>query len=221
MSANNCVPAAVPSDTQGSIACTLSFADINQDPSYQNSDPRYFTAYNNKLYFQANDQINADELWVTDGTTAGTYMLKDINSGSAPSSPMSFCVFNNKLYFKADLGNTFNEGELWVTDGTASGTVLVKNIYPAYNAAIDHMTVYNGSLYFTATDGVNGYELWKSDGTAAGTQLFKDINPGSGGSYCEAFTVFNNKLYFSSNDGTNGTDMCQLLFRQIATYLFR
>lgn len=208
-SANDSVHAIEPWVSDGTLAGTLMLADINQDPSYQNSDPGNFTAYNNKMYFHANNQINASELWVTDGTTAGTYMLKDINVGSAPSTPMNFCVLNGNLYFKADLGNGNNEGELWVTDGTAGGTVLVKNIYPAYDAAIDHMTVYNGSLYFTATDGVNGYELWKSDGTTAGTQLFKDINPGSGGSYCEAFTVFNNKLYFSSNDGTNGADMWQ------------
>ena len=36
----------------------------------------------------------------------------------------------------------------------------------------------NGTLFFTADDGVNGQELWKSDGTAAGTTLVKDIYPG-------------------------------------------
>jgi ELWxxDGT repeat protein len=33
----------------------------------------------------------------------------------------------------------------------------------------------NGTLFFTANDGVNGYELWKSDGTSSGTVLVKDV----------------------------------------------
>ena len=43
------------------------------------------------------------------------------------------------------------------------------------------LTNVNGTLFFTAFDGVNGSELWKSDGTEAGTVLVKDIAPGSYG----------------------------------------
>ena len=35
----------------------------------------------------------------------------------------------------------------------------------------------NNTVFFNATDPVNGAELWKSDGTAAGSALVKNINP--------------------------------------------
>jgi ELWxxDGT repeat protein len=58
--------------------------------------------------------------------------------------------------------------------------VLVKDIYTGANASIpQNLISINGTLFFTATDGVNGKELWKSDGTDAGTVLVKDIRPGS------------------------------------------
>ena len=43
----------------------------------------------------------------------------------------------------------------------------------------DHLTVHEGVLYFTASDGQTGYELWRSDGTAAGTTLVGDVAPGA------------------------------------------
>ena len=42
------------------------------------------------------------------------------------------------------------------------------------------LVVFNGNLFFAATDG-NGNELWKSDGTSDGTVMVLDArNPGSG-----------------------------------------
>lgn len=46
------------------------------------------------------------------------------------------------------------------------------------------LTVSGGSLYFGATDGLEGAfggELWKTGGTAPGTVLVKDIAPGPQG----------------------------------------
>ena len=54
----------------------------------------------------------------------------------------------------------------------------------------------NGTLFFRAAEGINGFELWKSDGTTGGTAMLKEINPGSGSSCPNYFTVYNGKLYF-------------------------
>ena len=70
------------------------------------------------------------------------------------------------LYFEAasDLGAGF-----WKSDGTAAGTVMV---YPNIGN-LRYLTAVNGTLFFSAGDGTQGWELWKSDGTTAGTRLSK------------------------------------------------
>src|SRR5262249_53540670 len=58
---------------------------------------------------------------------------------------------------------------------------LVKDINPGSGSSAfsaPSLTNVNGTLFFRANDGTNGYELWKSDGTTAGTVLVKDIRPG-------------------------------------------
>ena len=41
---------------------------------------QFFTAVGSTLYFQANDGTHGGELWKSDGTAAGTVMVKDITN---------------------------------------------------------------------------------------------------------------------------------------------
>ncbi|MBA4192738.1 MAG: hypothetical protein C0467_32635, partial [Planctomycetaceae bacterium] len=85
---------------------------------------------------------------------------------------------------------------------------LVKDIVPGSGAGNPrNFTNVNGTLFFSAFDGTNGYELWKSDGTAAGTVLVKDINSGASSSYPTNLTNVNGTLFFSADDGTNGIEL--------------
>jgi ELWxxDGT repeat protein len=166
------------------------------------------TNVNGNLFFTATENVfntYGNELWVSDGTTAGTVMVKDINSGSANSNASNFVNLNGVLYFSANDG--FSGNELWKSDGTAAGTVLVKDIYAGSNGAnIDKMIHANGTLYFRATT-TAGTELWKSDGTAAGTVIVKDINFGGGNSFPSNITNVNGTIFFSADDGNNGYEL--------------
>ncbi len=78
------------------------------------------------LYFTATDTVNGVELWRTDGTAVGTFMVRDIATGSASSSPTNLLNIGGVLYFTANDGT--NGRELWRSDGTVAGTVMVRDI---------------------------------------------------------------------------------------------
>ena len=132
--------------------------------------PQWLTNVNGVLFFSANDGVNnGDELWKSDGTAAGTVMVKNIYPLTFSQNPLNFTNVNGVLFFSVD--DYVNGGELWKSDGTAAGTVMLKH----FGSDPENLTNVNGVLFFVADDGVNGQELWKSDGTAAGTVLVKDI----------------------------------------------
>jgi ELWxxDGT repeat protein len=58
------------------------------------------------------DGIHGRELWVSDGTTEGTAIVKDINPGEDDSDPGALVSVNGRLYFAADDGT--HGRELWV-----------------------------------------------------------------------------------------------------------
>jgi ELWxxDGT repeat protein len=138
-------------------------------------------------------------LWTTDGTEAGTALLKDTKPGSNRGgfrSSGGWAALNGTLYFPADDGS--NGIELWKSDGTTTGTQMIKDIHPSGDGVpTDEFAVYNGEVYFAASDGTNGFELWKTDGTTGGTVMVKDLDP-SGGSRPHSFVVFSNELFFTT-----------------------
>lgn len=168
-----------------------------------------FAALGTSIYFEGDDGSGSGYgLWKTDGTPAGTVLLKP-NIVAVTTIPNFSAVLNNKLYFQSYDAATGNE--LWVTDGTGPGTQLVKDIGISVNGDPQNLCVYNNEIYFAARDDAHGIEMWVTDGTTAGTQLFKDIVPGTGNSQPRQSTVYNGLLYFtcwgtSELWKTDGTD---------------
>lgn len=157
------------------------------------------TEFNGRAYFAADNGISGTELWVSDGTAAGTFLLRDLNPGSGSSNPDYFTVASGRLYF-----STFhsNGGALWVSDGTIAGTVQLKNFTGSTLFAPRALTAAGGKLYFTAGDSATGTEPWSSDGTAAGTRMVADVNPGSARSDPWYFADVNGTVYFSAESST-------------------
>jgi len=94
---------------------------------------------------------------------------------------------------------------LTFTSAYSDTAVLVKDIVPgASGSNPGNLVDVNGTLFFTASNAVNGVELWKSDGTDAGTMMVKDINAGANSSNPSSLINVNGKLFFTANDGLNG-----------------
>jgi ELWxxDGT repeat protein len=173
---------------------------VKKITTYSQVAPIFLTNVNGTLFFVAEDGINGWELWKSDGTTAGTYMVKDITAGSASSDFKDLINMNGMLFFTVDDG--VHGYELWKSDGTANGTVMVKDILVGSGSSMPlYLTVVNGILYFSAIDTSTGQELWRSDGTTNGTVLVQDIRLGTSGSNPSKLTEVNGQLFFVANNG--------------------
>ncbi len=185
---------------------TKIFFDINVGPG--SSNPQMLGEVNGKLLFSADDADNGIELWCTDGTVAGTGMLKDISPGktSGFNNGTSGVKYNGKIYFSA--ATPADGNELWVSDGTLAGTYMLADINPGSSSSYPlHFNVCNGKIIFRASDATHGNEVWVTDGTTAGTMLLKDINP-SGSSYRADYSLVSNGLcYFWANSAGSGNDV--------------
>ncbi|PLZ13669.1 ELWxxDGT repeat protein [Fischerella thermalis] len=137
-------------------------SDLNAAPNLS-FGPINLTAVGSMLYFTTYDPNNGFELWRSDGSDAGTYLVKDIWSGSDSSLPGSLVNFGGTLYFAASTFNASEEQtsrEVWSSDGTEAGTQQVTYINSVDYANPDKLTVVGDKLFFIADDGINGTELW-------------------------------------------------------------
>jgi ELWxxDGT repeat protein len=174
-------------------------ADVNAVITKDGSEPRGFVTVGSYAYFAATTAMHGRELWRTDGTAAGTQIVRDIGPGRTDGGVDRLTNVNGTLFFYAITPGTGRE--LWKSDGTTAGTVMVKDIVPGpgngVSVGLHGMINVGGVLYFA---GVNelGAELWRSDGTEAGTYMLKDVQTGPGSADPSHFTDANGTLFFTN-----------------------
>lgn len=167
------------------------------------------TALAGSLYFLADGGSASStgvELWRSDGTTAGTRRVRDLNPGPGNGVDLSArrgTVYGGRLWLAGDDGA--HGFEVWSTDGTDAGTAMLLDAYQGLAPASPSGFVAAGSsLFYLGYSDAAGFELWRTDGTAAGTALVRDINPGPSGALLGELTPIGALIYFEGDDGVHG-----------------
>ncbi|MBK7859317.1 MAG: HYR domain-containing protein [Archangiaceae bacterium] len=169
------------------------------------------TAVGDVAFMSMADNQGDYELWVTDGSAAGTRRFADLRPGTANSSyPGSLTAQGERLFFFAkDSSTTLS---LYVAEASAGVTKLVTfspdmpgNPQGRYGWISPGPT----GVYFPGWDAQSGLELWFSDGTAAGTHRVKDLWPGpaSGLAYDEPLVQGGRRMFFTASDGLHGREL--------------
>lgn len=81
--------------TDGTIAGTQPLSKPNIKPTNEG------IGFNNKLYFSQYDKNHGSELWTSDGTAIGTYMVDEVRIGQKDSFVSNFMNFDDKVVFWA------------------------------------------------------------------------------------------------------------------------
>jgi ELWxxDGT repeat protein len=189
------------------------------------------TVANNKLFLIAHDSSNIEYLYVTDGTAAGTTLLK---SGI---SNYGLFVAGSRVLFEVPSANL----DIWSSDGTVPGTALIssnkridqyapnptKSYFIGYDYSASSESLFtttgtsvtlvksgfgftrpgmgilpNGDALFV-TEVSSNMELFRSDGTSTGTIELHALNSANDQTF--VVTDVGSVGVFSAYDATDGT----------------
>jgi ELWxxDGT repeat protein len=171
-------------------------------------DPSELTLVGNRIFF-----IVRSQLWVSDGTSAGTVMVREFSEW-----PRRLAALGSRVLFLApDSGE-----ELWITDGTAAGTHPLTSFAPAAPfQQTRFLKVLDSRAYFVADDTLHGAELWASDGTPQGTVRITEFgfhspfigaeNENYEGLQPWSLTKVGNRVLFWASDGLSGFNVWSTL----------
>lgn len=135
----------------------------------------YLVARGAEALLAATDTVRGTELFASDGTTAGTHLVRDINDASARTQGTFIdladaIALDDALLFNATVDPSVTR--LWRSDGTTDGTEELAAVGMDAGGVVGDRVVFSGYDH-------QGPALWTSDGTVAGTTRVLSL-PASG-----------------------------------------
>ncbi|MEE9493212.1 MAG: SdrD B-like domain-containing protein [Gammaproteobacteria bacterium] len=182
----------------GDTLWTSDASDVWKIKTFSSSGaPAALTVFDNHLFFFVDDGIHGTglrKLWKSDGTEAGTVLVRDVVPDNSKIIS-DLTIVGNQLHFF--ISNDAEGYQLWKSDGSEAGTALVKNMmFNPFVREPEVLAALGDLLLFFADDGVHGRELWVSDGTESGTLMLKDVTRGADPSNLRDFARVGDVVYF-------------------------
>lgn len=149
------------------------------------------------MVFAATSPATGSELWASDGTSAGTRLVRDINPAGNSAAAIR-AVVNGKAFLVANDG--VNGAEPWVSDGTEAGTRLLINLDATSASTKVNVIAPSGNQALIFARG----GMWSSDGTPEGTTSV--VPAGTLGSV-SGYTIDGGTVYFMADGGGAGREL--------------
>ena len=163
----------------------------------RNSNPTGFTVANQRVFFSASIPTGVTtfrtDLWSSDGTDAGTFLVNPPTGTATTSSPTSITGIGNSVFYGGNAGKGQQPFQAQMTNTFSAGQVS-SSILPTQGSLVG----FNNKSYF-----ISGTSLYQSNGTPGGTSLL--VNGLLQGSKLQEY---GGQLYFFKNSAlwkTNGT----------------
>jgi ELWxxDGT repeat protein len=165
------------------------------------------TPLGRRLLLSAEDRSHGNELWISDGTAAGTALVADLCPGTCSSRPTRFLPMGSFALFVT--ASDDQGAGLWRTDGTAAGTLRLAT-FPGNpdlgGAGPREPVLLSGRAYFLVTLPASD-ELWTSDGTAAGTRRVSALGLDGSPARAHRLVAAGRLLYLAVDHQTTGEEL--------------
>lgn len=150
-------------------------------------------AFNDRLYFTADDEVFGREVHVYDPSANTVTLLSDLNPEEGDARPEQYFSFEGELYFAANDGA--NGEELWKYNDVENTFTLLADIAPGpEGSGPSSFIAYSGELYFSAYHPDTGFDLYSyhpvSEEITQRTDVSNNLSP-------RYLTVYDDKLFFS------------------------